>query len=171
MSKREEDLSNLQTSKLSISTSGRMARRSWVCSMMQRYTLFLIGLTANWKNPQTPYSHSVLFLTLRKGHKKTCETNVTQVQFPFGLLIRKLNRSVNYLTESTDAESTTSAFAESQQTAESSQHEVESTAVESAAGAAALLSQDTNDTDAVRAIAATAAKTNFFIIFFFTLIC
>ena len=108
----------------------------------------------------------------QEGTQKTCETNVTQVQFPFGLLIRKLNRSVNYLTESTDAESATSAFVESQQAdVVSSQHEVESTAVESAAGAAALLSQDTNDTDAVRAIAATAAKTNFFIIFFFTLIC
>jgi len=40
-----------------------------------------------------------------------------------------------------------------------------SAATVSAAGAALL--QDTNDTDAVRAIAATAAKTNFFIIFFY----
>ena len=42
---------------------------------------------------------------------------------------------------------------------------IESVATVSAAGAA--LPQDTNDTDAVRAIAATAAKTNFFIIFFY----
>ena len=58
---------------------------------------------------------------------------------------------------STTTVSTTSSYIVSQQ--------VESHAVESAAGAALL--QLTNETDAVRAIAATAAKTNFFIIFFF----
>ena len=64
----------------------------------------------------------------------------------------------------TESAATVSAVQESQHTVESSQVAVESTATVSAAGAAALL-QDTNDTDAVRAIAATAAKTNFFIIF------
>jgi hypothetical protein len=36
------------------------------------------------------------------------------------------------------------------------------------AATGAFLSQETKETDAVRAIAATAAKTNFFIILFFT---
>ncbi|MBR2630147.1 MAG: hypothetical protein Q4F47_04715 [Bacteroidaceae bacterium] len=109
-------------------------------------------------------------IRLRQRNKRTDKKNlrdiVLQAQFSFGYESRKLSCSDYSATaESATQESAAqeSAQTESQTTTVSAT--IESVATVSAAGAA--LPQDTNDTDAVRAIAATAAKTNFFIIFFY----
>lgn len=120
-----------------------------------------LGLcTMGWKHHKSRFQPIV--------HKKTCETKSCRSNSLLDSLNPKVDLLSNYLlSESTLAESTsTERVSESLTTVFVSTFD-ESTDVVSVA--AALPLHDTNDTDAVRAIAATAAKTNFFIIFSFLL--